>query len=91
LLLVALPHLLLLVALPQFPSFLVLASVVQGDADDYNKWESCCMQRVPTYWTWSQTSIIFLFGNGLLFHMTQPTSRSTRKAIACSKPTISEH
>jgi len=30
-------------------------------------------------------------GNGLLFHMTQPTSRSTVKAIACSKPTISEH
>jgi len=23
-------------------------------------------------------------GNGLLFHMTQPTSRSTMKAIACS-------
>jgi len=30
-------------------------------------------------------------GNGLLFHMTQPTSRSTIKAIACSKPIISEH
>jgi len=29
--------------------------------------------------------------NGLLFHMTQPTSRSTTKAIVCSKPTISEH
>jgi len=29
--------------------------------------------------------------NGLLFHMTQPTSRSIMKAIACSKPTISEH
>ena len=29
--------------------------------------------------------------NGLLFHMTQPISRSTIKAIACSKPTISEH
>jgi len=29
-------------------------------------------------------------GNGLLFHMTQPTRRSTIKAIACSKPTISE-
>jgi len=28
---------------------------------------------------------------GLLFHMTQPISRSTIKAIACSKPTISEH
>jgi len=28
-------------------------------------------------------------GNGLLFHMTQPISRSTIKAIACSKPTIS--
>jgi len=27
-------------------------------------------------------------GNGLLFHMTQPTSRSTIKAIVCSKPTI---
>jgi len=24
--------------------------------------------------------------NGLLFHMTQPTSRSIIKAIACSKP-----
>jgi len=30
-------------------------------------------------------------GNGLLFHMTQTTSRSTIKAIACSKPNISEH
>ena len=30
-------------------------------------------------------------GNGLLFHMTQLISRSTIKAIACSKPTISEH
>jgi len=30
-------------------------------------------------------------GNGLLFHMTQPTSRSTTKAIAWSKPTISEN
>jgi len=30
-------------------------------------------------------------GNGLLFHVTQPTSRSTIKAIACSKPTISEN
>jgi len=30
-------------------------------------------------------------GNGLLFHMTQPTSRNTIKAIACSKPTISEN
>jgi len=27
-------------------------------------------------------------GNGFLFHITQPTSRSTTKAIACSKPTI---
>jgi len=30
-------------------------------------------------------------GNGLLFDMTQPTSRSTIKANAWSKPTISEH
>jgi len=30
-------------------------------------------------------------GYGLLFHMTQATSRSIIKAIACSKPTISEH
>jgi len=30
-------------------------------------------------------------GNGLLFHMTQPTNRSTTRTIACSKPTISEH
>ena len=30
-------------------------------------------------------------GNGLLFHMTEPMSRSTIKAIACSKPTISEN
>jgi len=28
-------------------------------------------------------------GNGLLFHVTQPISRSTIKAFACSKPTIS--
>ena len=31
------------------------------------------------------------YGYGLLFHMTQPTSRSIIKAIACGKPTISEH
>jgi len=31
------------------------------------------------------------YGYGLLFHMTQPTSRSIIKATACSKPTISEH
>jgi len=31
------------------------------------------------------------YGNGLLFQMTQPTSRTTIKAIASSKPTISEH
>jgi len=30
-------------------------------------------------------------GNGLLFHMTQPTSRSSIKAIARSKPNISEN
>jgi len=29
--------------------------------------------------------------NGLFFHVTRPTSRSTIKAIACSKPIISEH
>ena len=28
--------------------------------------------------------------NGLLFHMTQPTSRSIIKAIACSKPIVRE-
>ena len=26
--------------------------------------------------------------NGLLFYMTQPTSKSIIKAIACSKPTL---
>jgi len=30
-------------------------------------------------------------GNVLLFHITQPRSRGTIKAIACSKPTISEN
>jgi len=30
-------------------------------------------------------------GYGLLFHMTQPTSTSITRAIACSKPTVSEH
>jgi len=30
-------------------------------------------------------------GNAFLFHMTQPTSRSTTKTIACSKPIISEN
>jgi len=30
-------------------------------------------------------------GNGLLFHMTQPTSRSIIKAIAYSKPIVSEN
>jgi len=39
----------------------------------------------------SQKTILENNGNGLLFHMTQPISRSTIKAIACSKPTISEH
>ena len=29
--------------------------------------------------------------NGLLFHMTQPTSISIIKAIACSKPIVREH
>jgi len=29
--------------------------------------------------------------NGLLFHMTQPTSRSIIKAIVCSKPTIIDY
>jgi len=33
----------------------------------------------------------FCNGNGLLFHMTQPTNRSTIKAIACSKPIISKN
>ena len=37
------------------------------------------------------TTMVIGNGNGLLFHMTQPISRSTIKAIACSKPTISEH
>jgi len=36
-------------------------------------------------------SVIYGNGNGLLFHMTQPTRRGTIKAIALSKPTISEH
>jgi len=35
--------------------------------------------------------MVMVYGNGLLFHMTQPISRSTIKTIACSKPTISEH
>jgi len=38
-----------------------------------------------------QARVLQYNGNGLLFHMTQPISRSTIKAIACSKPTISEH
>jgi len=47
----------------------------------------CC------YWTTYSRTCEFHNGNGngLLFHMTQPISRSTIKAIACSKPTISEH
>ena len=39
----------------------------------------------------SQVNISNGNGNGLLFHMTQPISRSTIKAIACSKPAITEH
>jgi len=39
----------------------------------------------------SKTYIFRGNGNGLLFHMTQPTSRSTIIVIAWSKPTISEH
>ena len=35
--------------------------------------------------------LAFAMVNGLLFHMTQPTSRSIIKAIACSKPIVSEH
>ena len=38
-----------------------------------------------------RTPAIIMVNKGLLFHMTQPTSRSIIKAIACSKPTISEH
>jgi len=35
--------------------------------------------------------VMVMVGNGLLFHMTQPTSRSVIKAITCSKPIVSEH
>jgi len=45
-----------------------------------------CLSMTPL-----MVMVIYGNGNGLLFHMTQPTSRSTVKAIACSKPTISEH
>ena len=63
-------------------------------------------KKQPKYWTvenWKeycfQMKVIFVSGkhsrfingNSLLFHMTQPISRSTIKAIACSKPTISEN
>ena len=48
-----------------------------------------------TLWSYpnaiTKPSVSVINGNGLLFHMTQPTTRSTIKAIACSKPTISEH
>jgi len=48
----------------------------------------CHNQRTPnTNYTICQWSMV----NGLLFHMTQPTSRSIIKAIACSKPIVSEH
>jgi len=40
---------------------------------------------------WPMQNTMCSNGNGLLFRMTQPTSRSTIKAIACSKLTISEH
>ena len=53
------------------------------------------------FWNWtrqqneSESRKVMYFrsknGIGLFFHMTQLTSRSTIKAIACSKPTISEH
>ena len=56
----------------------------------------CCSVALP--WPTASLHIILMWrdycngnGNGLLFHMTQPISRSTIKAIACSKPTISEH
>ena len=40
---------------------------------------------------WKNSNPNTLVCYGLLFHMTQPTSRSIIKAIACSEPTISEH
>jgi len=40
---------------------------------------------------WPCLSAQWSMVNGLLFHMTQPTSRSIIKAIACSKPIVSEH
>jgi len=40
---------------------------------------------------WSMVNGQWSMVNGLLFHMTQLTSKSIIKAIACSKPTISEH
>ena len=60
-----------------------------GHAKTLNRWKLLRKtQKTTTYWKpkeyWNN-------GNGLLFHMTHPTSRSTMKAIACSKPTISEH
>ena len=53
----------------------------------------CCgwviIASATTWWlVWTSD---YYNGNGLLFHMTQPTNRSIIKAIACSKPTISEH
>ena len=47
--------------------------------------------RPRSRWRDSDIAWSRLDGNGLLFHITQPISRSTIKAIACSKPTISEN
>jgi len=56
------------------------------------KWPAFLMQDSPWRPAYQQTYHSDVFnGNGLLFHMTQPISRSTIKAIACSKLAITEH
>jgi len=52
--------------------------------DDKLNWKPQIEKLVTQLSKWSMV-------NGLLFHMTQPTSRSIIKAIACSKPIVSEH
>jgi len=70
------------------------STATQGELLDMCKFESS--QKDESRWQSTDSSkayrntrpSAFKCSNGLLFHMTQPTSRSTIKVIACSKPTI---
>jgi len=77
------------------PKFLAILQIWESDSrSDYD-----CNQQSnrnsPMFllkkWPRRLLLLFKLNGIGLLFYMTQPISRSTIKAIACSKPAISEN